>query len=76
MEAVLLNYITQLTHEQLDTPLTVDDDLLGSGILDSIGMMKLVSFIETELSMVIPPEDILIENFMTVKHIITYLKTT
>ena len=55
--------------------LSSDDDLLGSGLLDSMGVMKLVGFIEEEFNILVPPEDIIIENFMSVGFIDRYLET-
>ncbi|MEX2410794.1 MAG: acyl carrier protein [Candidatus Paceibacterota bacterium] len=52
-----------------------DDDLLGSGIIDSMGIMKLVAFIENEADVKIPPGEIVIENFMNLNAIEQYLKT-
>ncbi|MEO9892393.1 acyl carrier protein [Aurantibacter sp.] len=75
MNKIILDYISnELTNEQLEDPLESGDDLLGSGILDSMGMMKLILFIENEFEIKVPPEDMVIENFMTVGHIITYLE--
>lgn len=75
MNEIILNYIReQLTHGQADGEITEEDDLLGSGILDSLGMMRLILFLENEFDVSIPPEDMTIENFMTVSHIRTYLK--
>lgn len=51
-----------------------DDDLLGSGIIDSMGIMKLVAFIENEADVKIPPGEIVIENFMNLNAIDQYLK--
>ncbi len=74
MDKIILEYITnELTNEQLDDVLESDDDLLGGGILDSMGMMKLILFIENEFGVKVPPEDMVIENFMTVGHITVYL---
>jgi len=36
--------------------------------------MRLILFLENEFDVSIPPEDMTIENFMTVSHIRTYLK--
>lgn len=75
MDKVLINYITEeLINETLEDALEPDDDLLGGGILDSLGMMKLILFIEKEYALKVPPEDMVIENFMTVGHITTYLE--
>ena len=51
------------------------EDLLGSGILDSLGMIQLISFVEKEFNIKIGPEDMIIENFMTVDHIVNYIKS-
>lgn len=50
-----------------------DDDLLGNGMVDSMGMMWLISFIEQELGIPVPPEDVTIEHFRSVRTIGTYL---
>jgi len=54
--------------------LSVDEDLLGGGIIDSIGMMRLISFIENESDASVPFEDITIENFENVESITNYLE--
>ncbi|HET8736171.1 MAG TPA: phosphopantetheine-binding protein [Pricia sp.] len=51
----------------------IQDDLLGSGIIDSMGMMKLVVFIEKELNLKIPDADMTVEHFMTLQNIMDYL---
>jgi acyl carrier protein len=54
--------------------ITVNDDLLGTGWIDSIGMMSLIAFIENRFEIKIPPQEMTIENFKTVNDISTYLK--
>lgn len=75
MNISIVNYITkELINEELDGELETDEDLLSTGLIDSLGMMKLVVFIENEFNVKIPPEDMIIENFMTVDHIVNYLE--
>ncbi len=70
-----MNYITEQVSEDFsDDELDVHDDLLGNGLLDSLGMMRLIQFIETEFNITIPPEDMTIENFMTVLYICNYIE--
>lgn len=64
--------INNLASEPLDK-IYDDEDLLGSGIVDSMGMMNLINFIENEADIKIPSEDMTIENFMTIKNIMQYL---
>jgi acyl carrier protein len=74
MNEKLIKYISeQLLNNELEDDLEAEDDLLGDGILDSLGMMKLILHIETEYEMKVPPQDMIIENFMTVQHISDYL---
>lgn len=75
MQDILLKYVNQQLSnlEESDQQFKANDDLLGSGILDSLGMMKLILFIEKEFNIKVPAEDMTIENFMTISHINDYL---
>ncbi len=59
-----------IQHELLQqsgaVPLGDEDDLLLSGIVDSLGVMRLVEFMETEFAMEVPPEDITIDHFLSI----------
>jgi acyl carrier protein len=50
----------------LDKPLDDDDQLVESGIIDSLGIMSLLSFLEERFSIQIQSEDLNPENFATV----------
>ncbi len=50
------------------------DDLLLSGLVDSIGVMRLVAYIEEQAALQVPPEDVTIENFATIEAIGRYLE--
>lgn len=72
----IIAYIANtLASEPLDDNLEPEDDLLGSGILDSMGMMKLIAFIENEYDLKVAPDEMVIENFMTVENIVEYINT-
>jgi len=56
---------TSIVHdEQLE--LAPEDDILTTGILDSLGVMKLVSFLQDEFAITIAPGELVIENFVNV----------
>lgn len=75
MNEEICNYIKEnLLMGQSDITLTPEDDLLGSGLVDSIGMMKLIGFIESKYDFTVPPQDMIIENFMTVVAISNYVQ--
>lgn len=58
-----------------DAPVEIDDEILTTQRIDSLGLMRLIEFIDSELSIRIPYEDILIENFRTVRAMGDYLST-
>lgn len=49
------------------------DELLLSGLVDSLGVMRLVAFLEQEFGIRIPHQDITIEHFTTIELIGRYL---
>ena len=74
MEKTILNYLNeQLLDNDIDEDLDGNTDLLGSGILDSLGMVQLIAFVEKEFDVKVEPEDMVIENFMDVNSVCTYI---
>ena len=51
-----------------------DDQLLMDGYVDSVGVMRLVAFIEETLETKVPSTDFTIENFGTINDLAAYLK--
>ena len=75
-QAIIIKYIQDnLLNGKTQIELSPEDDLLGSGLLDSMGVMRLVGFVEETFHIKIPPEDIVIENFMDVKAITNYVES-
>jgi len=71
MHNIIIAYInSELT---MGMEVSENDDLLEGGILDSMGMLKLVRFIEMKFQIQIPFEDLTLENFKTVKKISDYV---
>ena len=76
MNEILLKFIKEeLLNNEVEDDFDDTEDLLGSGILDSLGMMQLIAFVENEFNVKVGPEDMIIENFMTVDHIVKYIQT-
>ena len=76
MEEILLNYLREeILNNQTTSKLSAEDDLLGSGLLDSMSLMRMIAFIEKKFESKIPPQDLVIENFETVRAIAAYLQT-
>ena len=67
--------ITYIREELLNGRLAIepDDDLLGDDLVDSMGIMWLIAFIEEKFEIKVPLEDVTINNFRTVQTIDAYL---
>ena len=58
-----------------DLSIDHDEDLLTSGTLDSMALIRLVAAIEEKYAIKISPTDLVIENFININAIETFLKT-
>jgi acyl carrier protein len=75
MEDTLRHFIqTNLLHGKTSQPITAEDNLLAHGMIDSLGIVQLLAFIEKDFGVKVPPEDVTIQHFRTVKTIVEYLK--
>lgn len=70
------NLQTYISNELLNGTVEVDasDNLLTDGMVDSLGMLKLVNHIEELLKIKIPHSDLIIDNFRTIEVIAAYLR--
>jgi len=68
-----VRYISEELLSDRGGVLTETDDLLGGGLIDSLGIMSLIFFIEQEFDVEVPPEDVTIENFLSIETIGRYL---
>jgi acyl carrier protein len=73
MKTALIQFLSEEILTGASSPLQPGDDLLTSGLLDSLGVMQLVWFIEREFEIQVPPEDVTIDNFQSVDCIVEYL---
>lgn len=64
------DFIThEILHETLASPLGNDDQLVDSGVIDSLGVMTMLSFLEEEFSIKIPDNELTPENFESISTI-------
>jgi methoxymalonate biosynthesis acyl carrier protein len=66
----LVDFIrSDLARGKLGGNLTEMDDLIDAEIMDSLGIMKLILFLEKNYSINISDEDLTLENFSTIRSI-------
>ena len=51
------------------------DRLLGDGILDSLGILDVVSFLESEFGMTVSDEELLPENFNSISTLAAFVES-
>jgi acyl carrier protein len=52
-----------------------DDGLLGNGVLDSLGILEVVTFVEREFGITIVDDELLPENFQSISRLATFVQT-
>jgi len=76
LEAVLNDYISrELVQDSSLLPLGNTTPLLETGILDSLGLLRLVVFIQERFGITVDDVDLVPENFDTVDAIGAYLRS-
>jgi acyl carrier protein len=71
----ILNFIQEsflFAHQSI--ALTTSDSLLEKGIIDSTGVLELISFIENQYQIQIKDEEILPENLDSIERITQFIK--
>jgi len=73
-KAVLSDYIKNEIMRNRNTELDENEDLVSAGVLDSLRILQLVTYIEKTFGIEIPDEAVVYENFHSVKAIEEYLQ--
>lgn len=64
---------SNLVKEKALCPLQDEDNLIEKGIIDSLGIMKLVTYLEESFSISILDDELIPDNFETIDAISTFL---
>jgi acyl carrier protein len=54
--------------------ITPETDLLLTGLVDSLGVVQIVAWMEDRLGIEIQPADVVLENFQTVDRMLAFVK--
>jgi acyl carrier protein len=72
---MIKHYIqSELVKDKKHAALSDGDPLIESGIIDSLGIMKLIGFLEDKVSIQISDEELTPENFATVAAIVSLVQ--
>jgi acyl carrier protein len=74
---VVANRIRQFLVAQFPGTKNVNDDapLLKNGLIDSLGILEVVSFVESEFSILVFDDDLMPENFGSVRSIAEFVQS-
>jgi len=66
--------MTDVASAPPETPPAPDFPLIEGGLVDSLGLFKLIAFAEEQFDVRIAPEEIVFENFSTINAIVSLIK--
>ena len=73
-KTILMEYIKNDIMRNRNAKLSEEDDLLSGGILDSLGILQMVAFVDKTFGIQIPDEDVVFETFQSVSSLVSYLQ--
>ncbi len=65
--------LTELAFDRDIKSIASDEDLLMQGVIDSLGIMRLASFMEEKFGIKVTDEDLVPENFQNINSIKKYI---
>ncbi len=65
--------VTRLYYAE-DNPIADEDSFLETGVIDSMGVMELVAFVQTEFGVEVAQHDIVVENFDSIRKLANFVK--
>lgn len=63
----------ELMHQEGPGPIADDESLLDRGVIDSLGLLQLLAFLETEYRVKIRDEDVIPEHFESINAISEFI---
>lgn len=73
VEETLTRFVSQELLGEAE-PIAAGENLLADGMVDSVGVMRLVAFIDAEFDYQVPHADLKIANFQSLRALTTYLE--
>ena len=72
---IIKNFITNdILTDANKTNLRYEDSLLETGIIDSLGIMKMLAFLSEKFDLNVEDEEVIPENFETINAITTFIE--
>lgn len=72
-KTALADFIKQELLKGRNVKLDDELDLLSAGVIDSLGILRMVAFMEERFGVKVPDEDVVFENFQNIKVMAEYI---
>ncbi len=73
-EDTIKNFIvSEIIFDNSNSNLSNEDSLIEAGVIDSLGIQKLIMFLESEFSVTVNDDDVLPENFENIGAISSFI---
>ena len=75
IEEIILDFIRTSFMDEGDAPLDRDANLFTGGLIDSVGIVRLIAHMQDALGVIVPATDLVPDNFRSVRVMAAYLRT-
>ena len=73
IEALIAEFIRQMWDGEESMEIDLDENLLTGGLVDSVGIVRLIAHLKERLGVTVPPTDLVPENFRTIRVMAAYM---
>jgi acyl carrier protein len=74
LETRIRQYILQNLYYAEDNALDLDASFLETGVVDSMGVMELVAFVQSEFGVGVEPDEIVVDNFDSIRKVADFVR--
>ena len=74
IEHKIREFIVKNLYYAEDNPIADEDSFLETGVVDSMGVMELVAFIQSEFGVEVAQKEIVVENFDSVRKLANFVR--
>jgi acyl carrier protein len=73
-EQRIREFIVKNLYYAEDNPIADEDSFLETGVVDSMGVMELVAFVQSEFGVEVAQQEIVVENFDSVRKLANFVR--
>jgi acyl carrier protein len=74
IESKIREFILQNLYYSQDSFINDEDSFLATGVIDSMGVMELESFIQSEFGLEVAPSEIVVDNFDSIRKLADFVR--